>query len=224
MSEKKKSYIRFDSQFINDHADIANRADGLTYIGIYLSLIGLALKNNGSIFLALRANISDSVAALVNESEKTRIRKCLSILERYGYMEKRDNKELFFHEVKERMETETAAAARMRVSRKKKLEEQKRNNVTPTKKSKRNNVTQMLHKETSPNKTINNPHVRSRTYSPQESYSPTTSSPSNTERISSPTEIKKDIFLNTKEVRTGKQETAAEFFKSLESELVGRKE
>lgn len=120
--EKTKTWFRFYSTFPFDHGNICNRVDGNSFLGMYTRLLALSIKNKGIIKISLKAKVTDAVSTLVNEPDLVKVRSLISILSRYGYMERIDKETLFFREAEELSSSETAAAKRMR-----KLREERKN-------------------------------------------------------------------------------------------------
>lgn len=112
--EKIKTWFRFSSTFSTDHSDLCNRPNGNALIGMYARLLALSVENDGIIEISLKAKITESIATLVNESDFGLVRKLISILYRFDYMEKLDNGSLFFREAKELSGKECGSAIRVR--------------------------------------------------------------------------------------------------------------
>lgn len=112
--EKVYTWFKFFDTFPYDHGDICNRPDGNSFLGMYTRLLALSIKNKGIIKISLKAKVTDAVSTLVNEPDLVKVRSLISILSRYGYMERIDKETLFFREAEELTASETSSARRMR--------------------------------------------------------------------------------------------------------------
>ena len=115
--EKIYRWFRFYDNFANEHANICNRPDGNAFLGMYTRLLALSLENDGIILVSLKAKVTDSIAVLVNESNLGLVRRLITILTRYDYMQRLENGSLFFPKWKELVRQETATAKRVRKHR-----------------------------------------------------------------------------------------------------------
>ena len=221
---KKYFWLRLKDDFFKSLAmkKLRKVAGGDTYTIIYLKLMLLSLKNEGSLFYeGVEENIADELAIILDEDPEN-VKVTLSFLERAGLVDYSSQTEIKMTEVPHLVGSETDKAALMR----KKRAQDKNLQIEENKKD-GNNVTALLPEVTNelptvtselPTVTSELPQVTASYQQVTEELPTVTDESNNVKKCYTEIEIEKEIDIDNKEI--GESAAKGQHLHTLEKKLV----